>query len=89
MSTVLGAASGRDLGQVVDELDAYNAAAHERCEAQGVAFVDITGVSRERGAEPAMLADDGLHPSAAMYSAWTRLALPVAMGLLGGERGTE
>ena len=88
-ATAFGAASGRDLRQVADELDAYNAAARDICESQGVAFVDITGVSRERGAEPAMLADDGLHPSAAMYSAWTRLALPVAMGLLGGERGTE
>jgi lysophospholipase L1-like esterase len=47
-----------------------------------VAFVDITAVSRERGAEPAMLADDGLHPSAAMHAQWTRLALPVARRLL-------
>jgi lysophospholipase L1-like esterase len=29
-----------------------------------------------------MLADDGLHPSAAMYATWTRLALPVARRLL-------
>jgi lysophospholipase L1-like esterase len=29
-----------------------------------------------------MLADDGLHPSAAMYSRWTQLALPVARRLL-------
>ena len=49
-----------------------------------MAFVDITGVSRERGAEPAMLADDGLHPSAAMYAEWTRLALPAARFLLAG-----
>jgi lysophospholipase L1-like esterase len=35
-----------------------------------VAFVDITGISRERGDDAAMLADDGLHPSAAMYRAW-------------------
>ena len=83
-ATAFGAASGRDLAQVAAELDAYNAAARERCEAHGVAFVDITGVSRERGAEPAMLADDGLHPSAAMYAEWTRLALPAARFLLAG-----
>ena len=81
-ATAFGAASGRDLGQVADELDAYNAAAREICETRGVAFVDITGVSRERGAEPAMLADDDLHPSAAMYAEWTRLALPAARLLL-------
>ena len=80
--TAFGAASGRDVARIADELDAYNAAARDLCDAHGVAFVDITGVSRERGAEAAMLAEDGLHPSAAMYSEWTRLALPVAMGLL-------
>jgi len=68
--------------QVAAELDAYNAAALNACEAHGVAFVDITPVSRERGAEPDMLADDGLHPSAAMYTLWTALALPAARTLL-------
>jgi len=68
--------------QVATELDAYNAAAQVVCEAHGVAFVDITPVSRERGAEPEMLAEDGLHPSAAMYTLWTALALPVARSLL-------
>jgi lysophospholipase L1-like esterase len=47
-----------------------------------VAFVDITEVSRERGAEPAMLADDGLHPSKATHARWAGLALPVARRLL-------
>ena len=68
--------------RIASELDAYNAAARDLCDAHGVAFVDITGVSRERGAEPAMLADDRLHSSAAMYTQWTRLALPSAARLL-------
>ncbi|GAA5082913.1 SGNH/GDSL hydrolase family protein [Lysobacter panacisoli] len=68
--------------QIAVELDAYNAAAQVVCEARGVAFVDITPVSRERGGEVEMLADDGLHPSASMYTQWTALALPVARGLL-------
>jgi lysophospholipase L1-like esterase len=80
--TPFGAASGRDLAQVSRELDAFNAAAREICEAHGVAFVDITGVSRERGGEPAMLAEDGLHPSTSMHALWTALALPIARGLL-------
>jgi lysophospholipase L1-like esterase len=81
-ATPFGAASGRDLAQVSRELDGYNAAACALCEGHGVAFVDITGISRARGAEPAMLVDDGLHPSVAMYSRWTQLALPVARRLL-------
>ncbi|WP_206862346.1 SGNH/GDSL hydrolase family protein [Lysobacter changpingensis] len=68
--------------QIATELDAYNAATQVVCEAHGVAFVDITPVSRERGAEPEMLADDGLHPSASMYTLWTAQALPVARSLL-------
>jgi lysophospholipase L1-like esterase len=60
------------------QLDAYNAVAKKTCDARGVAFVDITPVSRRRGAEPAMLVADGLHPSQAMYALWTRAALPVA-----------
>ncbi|MEO5629978.1 MAG: SGNH/GDSL hydrolase family protein [Thermomonas sp.] len=74
--------SGRDLQRIADELDAYNAAAREICDAHGVAFVDITQVSRALGAQPEMLADDGLHPSSAMYTEWTRLTLTVVRELL-------
>ncbi|QNN45782.1 SGNH/GDSL hydrolase family protein [Thermomonas brevis] len=79
-------ASGRDRQAIADDLDAYNAAAHELCAAEGVAFVDITGISRtEAGSDAsAMLAEDGLHPSAAQYARWTDAALPVALGLLSG-----
>lgn len=82
--TRFGAGSGRDLGQVSRELDAFNAAARDLCMVPGVAFVDITPVSRELGAEPAMLAEDGLHPSAAMHALWAARALPVARRLLAG-----
>ncbi len=74
--------SGRDDTLIATELDAYNAAAAEACAARGIAFVDITPVSRTRGGEQDMLAEDGLHPSAAMYAHWTQLALPAARRLL-------
>jgi lysophospholipase L1-like esterase len=74
--------SGRDLARIAAELDAYNQAAREICASLGVAFVDITGISRDRGGDPDMLADDGLHPSAAMYARWAQAALPVARDLL-------
>jgi len=72
----------RDAATVAGEIDAFNAAARTVCAKEGVAFVDITPCSRERGGDPAMLADDGLHPSAAMYTLWTQAALPVARKLL-------
>ena len=74
--------SGRDLAQIASELDAYNQAAREICASLGVAFVDITGISREGGGEPDMLVSDGLHPSAAMYARWAEAALPVAREML-------
>ena len=73
-------ASGRDRQAIADDLDAYNAAARELCAAEGVAFVDITGISRMDAAD--MLAEDGLHPSAAQYARWADAALPVAQRLL-------
>ncbi len=80
--TPFAVGSGRDTVRIAQELDAYNAAARAICERRGVAFVDIAPVSRERGAAAKMLADDGLHPSAMMYSEWTADALPVALRLL-------
>ena len=80
--TPFGAHSGRDTAAIARELDAYNAAAAAICAARGVAFVDIAPVSRARGGEPEMLADDGLHPSAALHAAWAQLALPVARAVL-------
>ena len=80
--TPFAARSGRDTAAIARELDAYNAVAAKLCAERGVAFVDIAPVSRARGGEPAMLADDGLHPSAAMYAEWMRLALPVVRRML-------
>ena len=67
---------------IATALDGYNAAAARICADRGVAFVDITPVSRARGAEVSMLVEDALHPSAAMYAEWTALAEPVARRLL-------
>lgn len=70
----------RDAATIACEIDAFNAAARTVCSKEGVAFVDITPCSREHGTQ--MLAADGLHPSAAMYTLWAQAALPVARKLL-------
>ena len=79
-------AQARDPRCIADALDAFNAAARALCKLHGVAFVDVTGVSRALGGAPSMLAGDGLHPSAAMYAEWAELALPVAKRLLADAR---
>ena len=83
--TRFGRESGRAPAQVGAEIDAFNAAAIELCEAHDVAFVDITPASRQDADRPDMLADDGLHPSAAMYARWVDAAEPLARGLLDGK----
>ncbi|MES2671022.1 MAG: SGNH/GDSL hydrolase family protein [Pseudomonadota bacterium] len=87
--TPFAANSGRDTAAIARELDAYNAAAAKICAERGVAFIDIAPISRARGTEPAMLADDGLHPSAAMYAEWTRLALPAVRRMLSKDVPSE
>ena len=74
----------RDPATIAAELDAYNRVKREECEQLGVHFVDITDISREAGLEdsklPAdrrLLADDGLHPSAWMYSRWVERVIPI------------
>ena len=62
--------SGRDRQQIAAQLDAFNAAAQRIGIGRGARFADTAAVSRERGGEVAMLADDGLHPSGAMYARW-------------------
>ena len=80
--TPFAAAQGRDAAAIAQQLDAYNAAAAQICAQHGVAFVDTAPVSRARAAEPAMLVDDGLHPSGAMYAQWAQQARPVLTRLL-------
>lgn len=74
--------SGRDRAQIADQLDAFNAAAQRITDSRGARFLDTAPVSRERGGETAMLAEDGLHPSGAMYAHWAEAALTAAISAL-------
>ena len=74
--------SGRDRTQIATQLDAFNLAAQRLTEARGARFIDTAPVSRARGGEVAMLADDGLHPSAGLYALWAEAALPTASLIL-------
>ena len=68
--------------RIAQEIDTFNATAQTLCAAYTVAFVDITGISRNNGGAQDMLAEDGLHPSAMQYTRWADAALGVAVGLL-------
>jgi lysophospholipase L1-like esterase len=72
-------AEGRDRAKIAAEIDRYNAVNREEAQRAGARYVDITPVSR--GEDPALVAGDHLHPSAAQYREWTRLILPEARAI--------
>lgn len=70
---------GRDRALIAAELDGYNAIASDASSRAGVRFVDITEISRQH---PELLADDGLHPSAAQYVLWAAAIEPAVHAAL-------
>ena len=75
-------AEGRDRAAIGQQLDAFNAAVRRIATKHEVKVVDIAPVSRQRGAEPDMVASDGLHPSGQLSRQWTERAVPVVRELL-------
>lgn len=62
----------RDKAKISRELDTYNAWQKARAAEEGIAWVDITSISRLGLEQPDLVAADGLHPSARQYSLWVR-----------------
>ena len=87
--TPFAIAQSRDPARVATQIDAFNAACREEAARAGARWIDIAPVNRERGGEPGMLVEDGLHPSAAMYALWAELALPVARAALEQQQPPE
>lgn len=75
-------ANGRDAEKIASEIDAFNKVNKDESEKAGVAYVDITPVSREAVNDATLIAGDGLHPSGKMYAQWAKLALPIALEIL-------
>lgn len=81
--TAFARAQARDPARIGAEIDAFNAAAAAIARARDVAFVDVTGISREAAA---CVVDDALHPSGAQYARWAEAIQPVAAAALHGAR---
>lgn len=71
-----------DPDQISAEIDAYNAVNRYISENLGVAYFDITPITRQGLDKPALVANDGLHPSSLMYSQWINQMLPVLTDVL-------
>jgi lysophospholipase L1-like esterase len=77
--------SGRDVARVAQEIRQFNEVNRAETHRTGARYVDITPVSQQAAGRPALIAPDGLHPSAAMYTEWAKLTLPEATAALGGH----
>lgn len=65
--------------RISQELNQYNAYAQSVAEQQGISFVNITDITREGLNDTALVASDGLHPSAKAYSRFVERLLPLAL----------
>lgn len=65
--------------EITQGIDAYNAANKRITDALGIAYFNITDISRQGFDDPALVAGDGLHPSGKMYKAWVDLILKKAV----------
>ncbi len=61
--------------QVAAAIDRFNAINKQITTSMGVAYIDITPISRQSDAS--MVAGDGLHPSGKQYGQWSNLLAPV------------
>jgi lysophospholipase L1-like esterase len=75
-------AKDKDPGKIAREIDAFNAIKKDESVKAGVKYVDVTPVSRRAEQEPALIADDGLHPSGKMYAEWVKLVFPAAKEII-------
>jgi lysophospholipase L1-like esterase len=71
-----------DGAKVGKEIDRFNAVAKELTEKAGCKFIDITPISRKAPSDTSLIARDGLHPSGAMYTEWSKAALETAKSVL-------
>ncbi|MHA4893497.1 SGNH/GDSL hydrolase family protein [Pedobacter sp. PWIIR3] len=68
--------SGRNQQTISQEIDAFNAINKEETLALGISYTDITPASRDAASDLSLVASDGLHPSAKMYTGWAVAVAP-------------
>ena len=63
-------------------IDQFNAANEAITRSMGVAYAQITPISREGLNDPSLVASDGLHPSGKQYGRWVGVMKPIARAFL-------
>ncbi len=75
-------AKGYDRARISLEIDQFNAVARQESQQAGVAFLDITDLTRTAAGDATQFAPDGLHYSGSQMRQWALRALPLVRRLL-------
>ncbi len=75
-------AAGSDTAQIRKEIDWFNAINSQVTQSYAVAYLDITPGTRLAKTNTALLAFDGLHPSALEYGNWANRLAPIMLPVL-------
>lgn len=70
-------AAGQNKTRIAGEIDQFNAIAQDECQKAGIAFVNVTPLTRLAAGDPTQFADDGLHYSGKQMQQWATTALPI------------
>ena len=72
----------RSPARIGAEIDQFNAAAQDECRLAGIAYVNITPLTRTAAGDATQFTRDGLHYAGPHMRRWAQQALPVVRGLL-------
>ncbi|WP_448700806.1 SGNH/GDSL hydrolase family protein [Mucilaginibacter sp. AW1-3] len=75
-------AQNSDRAKIAAEIDQFNDINLYESTNAGVNYLNITGISRQATTDPALIAPDGLHPSAKMYQLWINGLAPMVLNNL-------
>ena len=75
-------ASGSDTARIRKEIDWFNAINKSVTLSYSIKYLDITASTREARTDPALIATDGLHPSALEYKKWSERLGPLMEAVL-------
>ena len=75
-------AKDRDQDIIAREIDLFNKICKDESLKAGADFIDVTDISRKVHLDAELVAKDGLHPSAKMYSQWVDRLLPQILKMI-------
>ncbi len=74
-------AAGRDTDEICQQIDQFNGINREISGHLGIPYINITEAYRLAGGRPEGVAEDKLHPSAAIYTGWAEKLAQVFGGM--------